>query len=59
MVVSNQFVSKIKSVSKTGRLGVELPCIRPASDKSQMVSDLISLRNRTETIRRWPQLTKL
>jgi hypothetical protein len=45
-MVSGQFILKIKSVSKS------------ASDNSQMVSDLISLRNKIETIRRWPQLTK-
>jgi hypothetical protein len=40
------FTSKFKSVSKT------------ASDNIQMVNDLISLRNKTETIRGWPQLTR-
>jgi hypothetical protein len=37
-MVSDQFVSKFKSVSKT------------ASDNSQMVSELISLGNKIETI---------
>jgi hypothetical protein len=45
-MVSGQYISKIKSVS------------RSASDNSQMVIDLISLRNRIGTIRRRPQLTK-
>jgi hypothetical protein len=45
-MVSEQLVSKFKSMSKS------------ASDKSQMVSDLISLRNGIETIRRRPQMTK-
>jgi hypothetical protein len=38
-MVSNKLISKFESVSKS------------ASDNSQMVSDLISLRNTTETIR--------
>jgi hypothetical protein len=37
-MVSEQFISKFKSVSKT------------ASDNSQMVSELISFRNKIETI---------
>jgi hypothetical protein len=45
-MVSEQLISNSKRVSKS------------ASDNSQMVSELISLRKRIETIRRWPQLTK-
>jgi hypothetical protein len=42
-MISEQFISKIKSVSKS------------APDNSQMVTDLISLENRIETTRGWPQ----
>jgi hypothetical protein len=45
-MVSEQFILTFKSESKS------------ASDNSQMVSELISLKNKIETIRRWPQLTK-
>jgi hypothetical protein len=42
-MISEQFISKIKIVSKS------------APDNSQMVTDLISLGNRIETTRGWPQ----
>jgi hypothetical protein len=45
-MVSDQFFSKFKSDSKA------------ASDNSQIVADLIRVRNGTITIRRWPQMIK-
>jgi hypothetical protein len=45
-MVSEQFISKFKSGGKS------------ASDNSQMVSDLIRVRNRIRTNGRWPQMTK-
>jgi hypothetical protein len=45
-MVPDQFVLKFKSESKT------------ASDNSQMVADLIRVRNRIRIIRRWPQMIK-
>jgi hypothetical protein len=43
-MVSEQFLSKCKNVSKS------------ASDNSQMVADLIRVRNRISTVRGWPQI---
>jgi hypothetical protein len=45
-MVSEQFTSKFKSVSKS------------ASDKGQMVTDLIRVRNRIRTSRIWPPMIK-
>jgi hypothetical protein len=45
-MVSDQFVSKFKSDCKA------------ASDNSQMVADLIRVRNGIITIRIWPQMIK-
>jgi hypothetical protein len=45
-MVSKQFILKFKSGSKS------------ASDDSQMISDLIRVRNRIRKIIRWPQMTK-
>jgi hypothetical protein len=45
-MVSEQFTSKFKSVS------------RSASDKGQMVADLIRVRNRIRTIRIWHPVIK-
>jgi hypothetical protein len=45
-MVSEPFISKFKSGSKS------------ASDNSQMVSDLIRVRNRIRTSIRWPQMAR-
>jgi hypothetical protein len=45
-MVSEQFITNFKSGSKS------------ASNNSQMVSDLIRVRNRIRTSIRWPQMTK-
>jgi hypothetical protein len=45
-MVSKQFISKFKSVEKR------------ESAEIQMVTDLIRVRNKTETISRWPQMTR-
>jgi hypothetical protein len=45
-MASEQLISEIKSVSKS------------ASDNSQMVADLIRVKNKIGTIRRWPKMIK-
>jgi hypothetical protein len=45
-MASEQLISEIKSVSKS------------ASDNSQMVADLIRVKNKIRTIRRLPQMIK-
>jgi hypothetical protein len=45
-MVSEQFISKFKSGSKS------------ASDNSQMVNDLIRVRNMIRTSIRWSQMTR-